>query len=129
MSNYSVYDYSNFGKKKFIHDYSLIDWSFLDNSDVYIHDHFNTFYDKTTECISNHIHKRKASKRDPKLRSKPWIVTETQRLVNYRDKSFNNVIKNPSPSNKYLYRKFRNCVVSEKRREKSNYFQRHTKQI
>ena len=24
-SNYSVYDYSNFGKEKCIHDYSLID--------------------------------------------------------------------------------------------------------
>ena len=86
-------------RKKFIHDYSLIDWSFLDNSDVSIHDQFNTFYEKTTECINNHIPKKRVSKEGLKLRSKPWINIETQRLMNYRDKLFNNMIKNPSPSN------------------------------
>ena len=62
-----MYDYSNFVKEKFIHDYSLIDWSFLDNSDVSIHDHFDTFYEKTTECINNHIPKKKVSEKDLKL--------------------------------------------------------------
>ena len=54
-SNYPVYDYTNFEKETFIHDYSLTDQSFLDNSDISIHDHSNTFYEKTTECINNHI--------------------------------------------------------------------------
>ena len=35
------------------------------------------------------------------------------------------MIKNPSPSNKYIYRKFRNRVVSEQHRGKINYFQRY----
>ena len=33
------------------------------------------------------------------------------------------MIKTPSPSNRYLYKKFRNRVVSEQRREKIRYFQ------
>ena len=45
-SNYSVYDYSNFGNEKFIHDYSMIGWSFLDNSDVSINDHSTHFMRK-----------------------------------------------------------------------------------
>ena len=105
----------------------MIDWSFLDNSDVSIHDHFDTFYEKTTECINNHIPKKKVSKKDLKLRSKTWINNETQGLMNYRDKLFNNMIKPPSPSNKYIYWKFRNHVVSEQRRGKINYFQRYFK--
>ena len=111
----------------------MIEWSFLDNSDVSINDHFNTFYEKTTECINNHLPKKKVSKKDLKLRSKPWINNETQRLKNYRDERFYNMIKNPSPSNKYIYRKFRNLVVSEQCRgkEKLTIFKdtlRHTKQ-
>ena len=97
----------------------------IDNSYVSIHDHFNTFHQKTTECINNHIPKKKVSKKDPNLRSKPWINNETQRRMNYGDKLFNNMIKNPSPLNKYIYRKFRNHVVYEQRRGKINYFQRY----
>ena len=107
----------------------MIDWAFLDNSDLSIHDHITIFYEKTTECINNHIPKKKVLKKDLKLRSKPSINNETQRLMNYRDKLFNNIIKNPSPSNKYIYRKFRNRVVSEQHRglfsNYSNYFQRY----
>ena len=33
--------------------------------------------------------------------------------------------KNPTPSNKYLYRKFRNRVVSEQCQEKINYFKNY----
>ena len=42
----------------------MIDWSFLDNSDVSINDYFNTFYEKTTECINNHIPEKKVPKKD-----------------------------------------------------------------
>ena len=52
-------------------------------------------------------------------------TSEAQRLINYRDKLFNNMIKNLSPSNKYLYKKFRNRVLSEQRREKIDYFHRY----
>ena len=37
----------------------------------------------------------------------------------------NAMIKTPSPSNRYLYKKFRNRVVSEQRREKTRHFQNY----
>ena len=51
-----------------------------------------------------------------KLQSKPWINSHIKKLMNYQDKLFNTMIKTPSPSNRYLYKKFRNRVVSEQRR-------------
>ena len=49
--------------------------------------------------------------------------------MNYRDKLFHAMNKNPTPSNKYLYRKFRSRVVSEQRQGKihhfKNYFEVH----
>ena len=43
--------------------------------------------------------------------------------MNCRDKYFKSMTKNPSTTNKYLYRKFRNRVVSEQRKGKIKYFQ------
>ena len=42
--------------------------------------------------------------------------------MSYRDKLFIKMNNIPTESNKYLYRKFRNRVVSEQRKEKRNYF-------
>ena len=41
--------------------------------------------------------------------------------MNYRDELFRTMNKNPTPSNKYLYCKFRNRVVSEQRQGKIHY--------
>ena len=60
-----------------------------------------------------------------KLQSKPWINSHIKKLMNYRDKLFNVMIKTPSPSNRYLYKKFRNRVVSEQHREKTRHFQNY----
>ena len=45
--------------------------------------------------------------------------------MSYRDKLFNEMNKHPTPSNKFLYHKFRNRVVSEQRRGKKSYFQEY----
>ena len=42
--SYFAYDYFNFGKEKFIYDYSLLDWSTLNNPSVSVNDHFDFFY-------------------------------------------------------------------------------------
>ena len=123
--SYLVNDYSNFGKEKFIHDYSLINWSSLSDSNKSVNEHFNYFYKKTNDCINLHVQKKKVTKNMLKLQSKPWINSHIKKLMNYRDKLFNAMIKTPSSSNRYLYKKFRNRVVSEQRREKTRHFQNY----
>ena len=83
--SYSTYDYSNFGKEKFIHDFTLIDWSSLDDTNLPVNEHFKYFYKKTNECISLHVPKKKVTKNGLKLRSKPWVKTRIQKLMHYRD--------------------------------------------
>ena len=123
--SYSAYDYSNFEKEKFIHDYSLLDWSTLNNPSVSVNDHFDFFYEKTSTCIDSHVPRKRVTKRKLKLRTKPWINSEIQRLMAYRDKLFKKMINHPTPSNKYLYSKFRNRVVTEQRKGKIKYFQNY----
>ena len=38
---YYIYDYSNFAKEKFIHDFSLLDWSYLHNDELSINYKFD----------------------------------------------------------------------------------------
>ena len=120
--SYSVYDYSNFAKEKFIHDFSLLDWSFLHNYELSVNDKFDNFYTKSVACIDSHFPKEKVTRKNIKLRTKPWINGEIQKLMSCRDKLFIKMNNGPTESNKYLYRKFRNRVVPEQCKEKRNYF-------
>ena len=45
--------------------------------------------------------------------------------MSYRNELFNEVNKHPTPSNKYLCRKYRNRVVSEQKKSKKSYFQEY----
>ena len=60
-----------------------------------------------------------------KLRTKPSINSDIQKLMSYRDKLFAKMVKSPSAANKYLYSKFRNRVVSEQRKSKTEYYQNY----
>ena len=89
----------------------------------------NYFYKKTNEFISLHVPKKKVTKNGLKLRSKPWVNTRIQKLVHYRDKLFANMNRNSTPSNRYLYKKFRKRVVAEQRKSKIDYFQKYFETI
>ena len=123
--NYYVHDYSNFGKEKFIHDFSLIDWSPLADPPELVNNNFDYFYSKITSCVESHVPKKRVTRHHLQLRSKPWIGSKIQKLMYLGDKIFKKANKSPTSSNKYLYRKFRNCVVAEQRQSKIKYFQNY----
>ena len=100
--SYFVHDYSSYEEEKFIHDFSLLDWSSLDNSDISVNNHFNFFYEKTNTCIEQHVPKKKVTKKNLKLRTKPWISSDIQKLMSYRDKLFAKMVKSPSAVNNML---------------------------
>ena len=120
-----MHDYSNFGKEKFIHDFSLIDWSSVTDSPELVNNNFDYFYSKITSCVESHVPEKRVTRRGLKLRSKPWIGSKIQKLMYLRDKLFNKANKSATSSNKYLYRKFRNHVVAEQWQSKIKYFQNY----
>ena len=130
---YFTYDYSKFGKEKFINDFALLDWSDLDDRDKSINHHFENFYNKSLICVHHHLPKLKVSKKRLKLKTKPWITAHIIKLMTYRDNLLKKLNENFTVSNKYLYNKFRNRVVSEQRKSKKKYFhdffQRHQSNI
>ena len=94
--DYYVYDYSKFGREKFTHEFSLLDWSPIDDPFVSVNDHFDYFLEKTTTCIASHLPKKKITKRNLKVKTKPWINGEIKKnnLMSNRDKFFKKMAKN-----------------------------------
>ena len=105
----------------------MIDWSSLDDTNLSVNvKHFDDFYKKTNECISLHVPKKKVTKNGLKLISIPWVNTRIQKFMHYRDKLFANMNRNSTPSNGYLYKKFRNKLVAEQRKSKIDYFKKYS---
>ena len=69
--------------------------------------------------------RKRVTKKNLKLRTKPWINSDIQKLMSYRDNLFTKMVKSASADNKYLYSKFRNCVVSKQRKSKTEYYQNY----
>ena len=73
---------------------------------------------------------KKVNKKQLKLRLKPWVNSHIQKLIKHREKLLRKLRRSHSAATEELYKKFRNRVVAENRKSKSqyyeNYFQKNT---
>ena len=91
---------------------------FLHDLSVSMYSKFDQFYLSLSSYIDHHAPVKKMNKKDLKLHSKPWITTQIYHLIKYCDKLLCKLYKTFSNSIEYLYKKFRNRVVSELRTSK-----------
>ena len=77
-----------------------------------------------TQC---HAPRRKLSKYEIKLSTKPWITKDILAKIRYRDKLYSQIMKSkqPDPNLISLHKKFRNSVVKDNKAGKSNYFKNY----
>ena len=89
--------------------------------------HVNIFYDQISQFINSHVPRRKLSKREIKLSTKPWITKPILAKIRYRDKLYSKIIrcKHSNPDLIYLHKKFRNSVVKDVKASKSDYFKNY----
>ena len=88
-----IRDYSNLDERIFIEKFEQIDWdeTFQGMNDV--NQIFGTFYSTATNIIDQHIPLRKLSRRERKLRSKPWITPALKVSIGIKNKLFRKYIK------------------------------------
>ena len=91
--NYYKNDYTKFDEDKFIHEFTVINWENISNTNLDANTKFNIFYDKISQFINSHVPRRKLSKREIKLSTKPWITKEILAKMHYRDKVYSQVLK------------------------------------
>ena len=124
-SAYYTHDYSNFDKDSLLDDFSKISWDDHDNiRPLDINEKFHNFHRKVTSCVTTHVPIIKVSRKKLALKAKPWISNRIEHMMAKRDRYLRKFNRTFNKDIKYLYKKFRNKVVSELRKSKTEY---HTK--
>ena len=67
---------------------------------------FDIFYDQISQFINSHVPRRKLSKREIKLSTKPWITKPILAKIRPRDKPYSKIIrcKHSNPNLIYLHK-------------------------
>ena len=89
-----------------------------------VNDKFLKFTSAITDVLNKHAPLRKLSRKETKLKLKPWITAGIRNSMKTRDKMFKNLCK-CSFSNKPLhdkYKKYRNYLTRLKEKSKRNHF-------
>ena len=58
----------------------------LHKHDISIDNKFDYFYETLSNLVDKHVPSKKMTKKDIKLRSKPWITSKIVRLIRCRDR-------------------------------------------
>ena len=74
-------DFSSFNEGKFVDDYASSDMNMLHKHDISIDNKFDYFYETLSNLVDKYIPSKKMTKKDIKLRSKPWITSKIVRLI------------------------------------------------
>ena len=69
--NFYKNDFSKFDEEKFMNDFSLLDWNSISSDYMDASTKFDIFYDQISQFINSHVPRRKLSKREIKLSTKP----------------------------------------------------------
>ena len=86
-----------------------------------VNEEFSIFHEKVSQCVRNHV-PTKLSRKKISLRSKRWISVRIEQMMAKRDKYLRKFNRTKSLDMEYLYKMFRNKVVSEIRKSKNDYY-------
>ena len=116
------HDYSTFKEDKFLEDFNQIDFTYLENSELDVNNKFDRSLKDLNTLTKQHAPIKRRSRKEIKLKDKPWINNRIQKMMRIRDKISQKLKKQQTPENLKLYKKFRNCVSNELKESKARYF-------
>lgn len=131
-------DWSQFNEEDFILDYLDVNWKRIlniESSNASVA--FESFFNALLSLVDKHAPFVQLSKKQMKLRSKPWITKDILVSIRVRDRLFKSFIKSKNEIERVnlysQYKAYRNRIVSlcnlSKRKFYSNYFYANSKNI
>ena len=103
-----------------IRDVSIQQWR-IDSDDIDIV--YDDFIWKLQGCVDRHAPLKKVTKKELKLKTKPWITNTIVHMIKHRNKLFERKKRQPNNENVIkLYKLFRNRVNSEIKKSKKQYY-------
>ena len=116
------YDYSKFVEDAFLEDFNQINFNYLENSDLDINSKFDRFLKDLNTLTNKHAPIKRLSRKEKKLKDKPWINKRILKLIRIRDRILQKQRKQQNPDNLNLYKEFRNRASNELKESKAQYF-------
>ena len=119
--------WSKFDKARFSHDFNSFNWNEILSLDANsVDESFNSFFTQFSNLLNNHAPIIKLSKRQLKLKSKPWITKDLLTSMKIQDNYFSDFKECSSPGLKHYlhskYKAYRNRIVSLLRISKKLYY-------
>ena len=102
-----------------------LDLNMLHKHNISIDNKFDYFYETLSDLVDKDVPSKKITRKDIKLHSKPWITSKIVRLIWYRDRLRKKLKRKFTPDIEFLYKKFRNRVVSELRTSRAAYYNQY----
>ena len=119
------YDYSKFKESEFREDFTKIDFDYLENNGMDVDNKFGRFLNDLTSLTNKHTPMKKRSRKEMKLKDKPWINSKILKMMRIRDRILQDLKKKQTDDDIKLYMKFRNRVSNELKESKARYFHNH----
>ena len=122
-------DLTNFNKNKLIDELNEIDWTTeIDILSEDINKSFILLETKINDIIEKHMPLKKLTKKEIKLKQKPWITKEIRNLITRRNKTYKKFLKSKTKESKdqiyKTYKVIRNKIVALCRTSKKAYYQK-----
>ena len=122
-------DYSKLDEQALINDIQSIDWSLLFNCNSDPSCMFDTFYSKISEIIDIHIPLKQLSKKESKLKTKPWITSAIRTSIKIKNNLYKKFLKTKSSYYQTKFKVYRNklnhLIKISKRIYYNDYFSIH----
>ncbi len=116
------HDYSKFKDDKFLEEFNQTNFTYFENSNMDVNQRFDRFLKDLSTLTNKHAPIKRRSRREIKLKDKPWINDKIQKMMRIRDRILLKLRKKRNNNNLTLYKKFRNRVCNEIKKSKESYF-------
>ena len=120
-SSYTIRDLKNFDKQKYLNDLSnKLSSLTLDVENA--NDNFTNFNNLLEDTINTHAPLRKLTRKELKLKKKPWITKAILVSTKTKNNLYKNYLKSCNAVSCYLYKNYRNCLTRIKEKSKQMHY-------
>ena len=105
-----IRDMSKFDTKLFLGDLSAALDMLYFNEEVCVNENFEKFVSVFTETINNHAPMRRASRKEKKIKSKPWLSSSLLKSIRKKNQLFQKYLKTKNSLVSSEYKAYRNTL-------------------
>ena len=118
-------DYSKFNEVMFLNELKSLHWENILPPDDNVNDIFGSFYTTLQEIVERHAPLRKVSRKEVKIRCKPWITSGIRTSIKIKDQYFRKSLNSKNPYFSIQCKIYRNKLTKLIKDSKKVYYREY----